>query len=247
MSVVVPTVRARGRKVVLTRHPVPVVFGKGSLIPAVLLGGLFILYTSHVTLLVLVGAGVFGGVGGAASLVLHELGHVRGARGLAGVRPVNVSLLWLGAGTKFEGAYRSGLDQARVAAAGPVASLAFGVLVLFIALAPLPHSLQYGLFGLALLNFAIAGVSLLPVYPLDGHKVLVGLAWCALGSERRARTWIGRIGRIWLGAEAVGCCALAIERPLVGGLVLAFGATLLAQKRLGGAATRIRQNAISAR
>src|SRR5205085_5687197 len=103
---------------------------------------------------------------------------------------------------------------------------------------PMPRPLQYGLFGLALLNVAIAVVSLLPVYPLDGHKLLVGVAWRVLGSERRARAIIRRAGRAWLALEALGCVVLAVERPVIGALAFAAGAAVCGQKYLAARPSR---------
>jgi Zn-dependent protease len=160
---------ARERGVVLARYPVPIVAGKGSLVPVTLLAGLFALYSAGARPVWLLGAAALGAVGGALSLIVHELGHVRAARRLKGVNVVRVSLLWLGAGTQFEGAYRSGRDQARVAIAGPAASFGFAVVLLVTAFMPMPRPIQYGLFGLGLLNLAIALGSLVPVYPLDGY------------------------------------------------------------------------------
>jgi Zn-dependent protease len=234
MSVVVQAGRVRGHSVVLARHPVPIVISRGSLVPVVMLGALFALYSSGAGPLLLLGAAALGGLGGAVSLIVHELGHVRAARRLKGVKPVRVSLIWLGAGTQFEGAYRSGRDQARVAIAGPAASLAFAVAIMVGALFPMPRPVQYGLFGLVLLNISIAIVSLLPVYPLDGHKLLVGLVWRLCGSERRARTIIRRAGKSWLAVEALGSVVLLVERPEIGALVFLAGAAIYLQKRLSG-------------
>jgi Zn-dependent protease len=230
MSALVPTVRPRARAVVLARQPVPIVLGKGSVVPVVMLAALFALYSSGARGSLVLGAALLGGIGGAVSLIVHELGHVRAAQRLDGVRPVRISLIWMGAGTHFEGAYRSGRDQARVAIGGPAASLAFAVPLVVSAFLPIPRPLALGLFGLAILNVAIALVSLLPVHPLDGHKLLVGLIWRLVGSERRARAILRRVGKAWLGVEAVGCAALIFEKPLLGACALAVGASIYLQQ-----------------
>src|SRR5947207_147054 len=198
MSALPPIARLRGGTVVLARHPVPIVVSKGSVVPVAMLAALFALYSSGAPMLLVLGAAALGGLGGSLSLIVHELGHVGAARRLKGVKPVRISLLWLGAGTKFEGKYRSGRDQVRVALAGPAASFAFAVVLMVSAVMPMPRPLQFGLFGLALLNVVIAVVSLVPVYPLDGHKLVVGLLWRALGSEGRARSIVRRVGKAWL-------------------------------------------------
>jgi Zn-dependent protease len=241
MSAVVPTARLRRDGVVVARSPVPIVVGRGSFVPVAMLAALFAVYASAARVDLILAAAALGGIGGAASLLVHELGHVGAARRLKGVRPVAISLLWLGAGTKFEGAYRSGRDQARVALAGPAASFGLALLLLFGALMPLPRPVQYGLFGLALLNVAIALVSLLPVYPLDGHKFVVGLLWRISGSEQRSRHLVRRAGKAWLVAEGLSCLVLAVERPALGGLAVAFGASIYLQKRLSVRGARRRR------
>ena len=231
MSVSTPTIRVGRGGIAIARHPVPIVVDKGSIVPVAMLGALFAFYSSGASPLLLLGAAALGGFGGAFSLIVHEFGHVRAARRLRGVRPVRVSLLWLGAGTHFEGAYRSGRDQARVAIAGPVASIGFALALLVSAFVPMPRPIQYGLFGLALLNAAIGLVSLVPVHPLDGHKLLVGLLWRALGSERRARSLIRRAGKAWLGVEALGCVVLLVEKPAFGSIAVVAAGLLFLQKR----------------
>jgi Zn-dependent protease len=244
MSAVLPASPARGRAVVLARHPVPIAVGKGSLLPLTMLAALFVLFSSGAPALLSLGAAVVGALGGGVSLIVHELGHVAAARRLKGVRPVHVSLLWFGAGTRFEGAYRTGGDQARVAIAGPAASLAFAGLVVGGALLPiLPRPVALGCFGLGLLNVAIAFVSLLPVHPLDGHKLLVGLLWRLSGSEPRARALLGRAGKTLLGLEAAGCAVLAFRDPLLGSCVLAVHATFAFQKRVTASPARAGQPA----
>jgi Zn-dependent protease len=113
------------------------------------------------------------------------------------------------------------------------ACLAFAVVLVAGALLPVvPRPLALGLFGLGLLNVAIAFVSLLPVHPLDGHKLLVGLLWRRCGSERRARTILRRAGRTLLALEAVGYGALVVRDPLLGSCALALHATFAFQRRL---------------
>ena len=241
MSALVPTVRPRARPLVLARQPVPIMVGKGSLVPMLMLAALFAVYSSGTRPGILLGAAILGGIGGAVSLIVHELGHVRAAQRLEGVKAVRISLIWMGAGTHFEGAYRNGSDQARVAIAGPAASLAFAVVLVVSALLPMPHPLGLGLFGLSILNVAIALVSLLPVHPLDGHKLLVGLLWLLVGSELRARAVLRRFGKAWLAVEAAGCAALIVAKPLLGSCALAVCASVYLQKRLSARSSQPRK------
>src|SRR5947207_1903816 len=96
--------------IVLLQRPIPVTIGTGGFTPILVLGTLFA-WISTLVGLPLAEATILGGIGGTASLVAHELGHVRAARKLTGLRPTGVSLIWLGAATRLEGAYASGRDQ----------------------------------------------------------------------------------------------------------------------------------------
>jgi Zn-dependent protease len=175
-------------------------------------------------------AALLGGVGGTASLVAHEFGHVFVARRLPGIRSASVSLLWLGAAVRFEGRYETGGQQARVALAGPQTSLGLAVPFVAACYLPLPASIEMGLLLLALFNVALAVLNLVPVAPLDGHKLVVAALWSAMGSEQRARRILRRIG-IALGvAELPGAAVLLVERPGFGLVVVVGAAAFYAQR-----------------
>jgi Zn-dependent protease len=211
---------------------VPIVFTRGGLVPVAFLAAAFGVYSVGARPLLVAGAAALGGLGGALSLIVHELGHVRAARRLPGVRPARVSLIWLGAVTHFEGAYRSGREQVRVALGGPVASFVFALVLTFGAALPMPRPLAFGCFGLALLNAAIALLTLIPVHPLDGHKLIVGLVWCASGGEARARRIVRRVGRGCLALDLSATSYILVEKPLVGILVVLMGGAAYGQKHL---------------
>jgi hypothetical protein len=193
MSAVLPASPARTRGVVLPRSPVPITVGIGSLLPLTTLAAVFVLFGSTAHTRLSLGAAVVGGLGGGLSLIVHEFGYVGAARRLEGVRPVEVSVRWFGAVTSFEGGYRSGGDQARVAIAGPAASLAFAVVLVAGALLPVvPRPLALGLFGLGLLNVAIAFVSLVPVHPSTGTSFSSdSYGGSPARSRRRAQSSVG--------------------------------------------------------
>ena len=89
-----------------------------------------------------------------------------------------------------------------------------------------------GALALALLNAAIGALSLVPVHPLDGHKVIVGLVWWAVGSEDRARRIIKRVGTGLLAVDLSFAVLLLAERPALGATVIAVAAVAYGQKRL---------------
>jgi Zn-dependent protease len=221
--------RLRNPGVVLLRSPIPVTIGPGGLAPVLALGALFAGIGARGGLPIATAA-VIGAIGGTASLVAHELGHVRAARKLVGLRPIGVSLIWLGAATRLDGAYASGRDQVKVAIAGPRVSFGVALSMVPLFFLPIPVGLKDILVTLAALNVAIAVLSLIPANPLDGYKLIVGLLWSALGSEAAARRLIRRLAVGWIVVEVAAAGILLVTRPLLGATVLAIGASLAGQK-----------------
>jgi Zn-dependent protease len=197
--------------------------------PVLALALLFALYGARTGISVVLAA-MIGAVGGTASLLVHELGHVQAARNLAGIRTASVSLIWFGAATRFEGSYLTGREQSQVAIAGPRASFNMAIAFGAMSLLPLPVAYSQAVLLLALFNVAIGLLNLVPAYPLDGHKLAVGLLWSATGSEKTARKIIRRIGLAWAAVEMPAIAVLIIEKPVIG-LGLAFvGACFYLQK-----------------
>lgn len=221
--------RLLNRAVVIPVGPVPVSIGAGGLAPAGVFAALFVEIAWRTGLSVPTAA-IVGALGGTASLVVHELGHAVAARGLRGVRPLDVSLIWLGAATRLEGAYVRGVDQARVALAGPLASFLAALTLVPLFTLPLSRETRYLIGALVTLNALLGLLNLIPVTPLDGYRALVGLLWCGLGSEGSARRTLRGLGIVWLPFELVGTCVLMWRDPFLGTLVLVTAAALLVQK-----------------
>ena len=218
----------RNPGLVLLRRPVPVTIGPSGLVPVLVFAALFGGISARAGLPI-VTATVVGAIGGTASLIAHELGHVRAARKVTSLRPIGVSLIALGAVTRLEGAYRSGRDQARVAIGGPKMSFGIALSLVPLFVLPIPLGLKEIVFALAALNVGLAVLSLIPANPLDGYKVFVGLLWAALGSEAAAQRLIRRAVMPWVAIELVGTCVLLVERPFLGTTVIAIGASLFGQ------------------
>jgi hypothetical protein len=121
-----------------------------------------------------------------------------------------------------------------MALGGPEASLAFALALGVPVFLPAPFLLKVALLGLALLNIAIAALSLLPFHPLDGHKLVVGLVWWAVGSEEDAKHLIKRIGVGLIALDFTVAVVLLAARPLIGVTVTALAAVALVQKRFVG-------------
>src|SRR5438067_1254036 len=81
---------------VLVRRPVPVTVGPAGFVPVLVFAALFGGISARAGMPV-VTAIVVGALGGTASLVAHELGHVRAARKVEGLRPLGVSVIAIAA------------------------------------------------------------------------------------------------------------------------------------------------------
>ena len=222
------------RSLVVAHWPVPIVVSRGAVVPFGVFALLFAAFSRDSRPAVIVAAALLGGLGGVLSLVVHELGHISISRRLSGVSPEKVSVMSLGAAAHFEGAYRNGREQLRMALGGPEASFAFALSLSIPVLLPAPTWLKVGALALALLNALIGALSLLPIHPLDGHKLCVGMLWWAFGSEARARRMIRRLGFGLLAVDGSALVLLLAERPVLGVMVGALVAVAFAQKRFVG-------------
>jgi Zn-dependent protease len=209
--------------------PVPVRIGPGGLVPVLVLAAFFAVLGAEIGVPIATAA-LLGAVGGTTSLLFHEFGHVRAARGAAGIRSAAVSLFWLGAATRFEGTYRQGREQTKVAIAGPLASFVLGFSLAAMSLLPMPPQIRGSVLLLAFFNLTLGVFNLLPVYPFDGYKVVVGLLWAATGSETRARRILRRVGIGWAAVEVPAAAVLVVERPNVGLVAAPLAAVVLGQR-----------------
>ena len=159
--------------------------------------------------LVIAGAASAGGL--LLSLALHEIAHGLAARA-CGVPVRHVTLFLLGGITDVErepASPRSEVAGALAAFAGSVGVGALLVLALAITSGPLPRAWddldRLGAPGvvvgwLAVANFAIAAVNMLPAYPLDGGRLVRAAIWRATGDVERATRWAAWSGQFfgWL-------------------------------------------------
>lgn len=228
------------RELLVLRAPLPVTVGRGGFLPVAVLSLLFagIAYSVHAPV---AGAALVGAIGGTASLVAHEIGHLVAARRIGGVRPIGVSLIWLGAAARLEGAYERGSSQTRVAIAGPATSFLLAVALVPVLHLPLTPGLKQLVLLLLLFNVAVSAANLIPVSPLDGHKVIVGVLWSMLGSEWAARRLIRRFALAWVGLELLAASSLLVEKPALGATVLSIAAGVYGQKLFVRRTRRIAQ------
>ena len=181
-----------------------------------------------------------------ASVAVHELAHgvVAERRGLGGGV---VMLLFFGGTTQPGRDAQRPADEAAVAGAGPVAS--FGIAALCIAVWQLAartigsagsavgsgtsgshdfgDAVAESAFVLAALNVLLAVINLLPVFPLDGGRLLRAALWQRFGDERRANRAVGIVGR-YVGLLMVGAgFVIALMGNVGDGLLLGISGWFL--------------------
>lgn len=163
------------------------------------------------------------------SVLLHELSHSIVALRL-GLKVRQITLWWLGGVSSLDEP-----DTARkdflVAAAGPAASIAIGVVAYGLHTALPADGVPYFLaFQLAVVNALLAVFNLLPGLPLDGGGIVRAVVWKVLGSRSRgtvAAAWAGRVIALlvvlvvlWRSLGAGGTSGLV--NVIWGGLIAAF-------------------------
>lgn len=156
------------------------------------------------------------------SIVGHEVAHALTAE-RAGIRVPAITLFLFGGVSQMEEEVGSPATEARVAAAGPLAS--FALAALFWALhraLPADTSPLAGavVLYLAWINAALGVFNLLPGLPLDGGRLLRAVTWHRTGSLRRATRIAANAGKgLALGVILLGALEL-FTGALLGGIWL---------------------------
>jgi|TARA_B110000438_G_C15788820_1_gene639682 Zn-dependent protease len=118
-----------------------------------------------------------------ASLLVHELGHSFAAQAL-GLRVKEIVITPLGGMASIEGLSRQPLNEAKVAASGPLANLVIAGLCALI-----DHEMAY---LVMIINLGIGLGNLIPIFPLDGGRILRGI-FSAATNPVDAANGIGKI------------------------------------------------------
>lgn len=122
-------------------------------------------------------------------VTLHEFGHIFMARRL-GYRTGDIILNMLGGLAHVEFAKQSPKSDILVAAAGPLVNLVLGLsaALLYFILRPAGDSLlEYSLMAFTAINAIMMLFNLLPIFPLDGGRILRGFLTLIFGSDKGAR------------------------------------------------------------
>jgi Zn-dependent protease/CBS domain-containing protein len=129
------------------------------------------------------------------SLLLHEFGHAIQAR-REGIEIDGITLWLFGGVARFKGSFRSAGVEFRVAIAGPLVSLALGVLFVLIAVIPgIPSAVDGVVSWLGYINLTLLVFNLIPAPPLDGGRVLHSALWRSRGDYVWATRVAASVGR----------------------------------------------------
>jgi Zn-dependent protease len=158
--------------------------------------------------------GAVASLGFLATVVAHELAHALVARRMG--LPVDaISVHFIGAPATVDIRAATPRAEAAVALAGPATSLGFGLLLIGLAIlgivsgiAPL-RIVGDVLFIIGALDLVLAGVSIVPAFPLDGGRVVRAIVWARTGDERKGARAAGTVGR-WVGWILIGAGLLII-------------------------------------
>lgn len=163
-----------------------------------------------------------------ATLLLHELAHSLVAKS-RGLRVRSITLFALGGVSQIESEAPNARSEFWIAAAGPLTSLAIGIILVALAqvsgwapgaqpITPLAAILLW----LGYINIALAAFNMIPGYPLDGGRVLRAIAWGITHNPHRSTRIAALVGQ----AVALIFILLGLVRFFVGaslgGLWLAF-------------------------
>jgi Zn-dependent protease/CBS domain-containing protein len=156
------------------------------------------------------------------SVLAHELSHAVVARRF-GLRVRDITLFIFGGAATLEGDPKRPLDEALIAAAGPLTSLAIGI-VLSVADAAIEQEQVGAIVGwLGYINISLGLFNLIPGFPMDGGRILHAILWRVRGDRNAATRNAAAVGRLFGYVLIAGGVFLIIQQvSLFGGVWLAL-------------------------
>jgi Zn-dependent protease len=147
------------------------------------------------------------------SILLHELGHaVQATRD--GMTIDGITLWLFGGVARFTGMFPTAGAEFRIAAAGPLVSLALGAGFLGITRIPgLPEPIDGVCAYLGVTNILLLLFNLLPALPLDGGRILRAALWQWKGDVYAATRIAAAVSRVL----AIGLIGLGVAMFVFGG------------------------------
>ena len=152
--------------------------------------------------------GAVASLGFLATVVAHELAHALVGR-RNGLPVEAISVHFIGSPATVDVRASTPRGEAAVALAGPATSLGIGLVLIGIAVVAIVSGVTAVrivgdvLFIIGLLDLVLAGVSIVPAFPLDGGRVVRAIVWARTGDERQGARAAGMVGR-WVGWVLIG-------------------------------------------
>jgi Zn-dependent protease/CBS domain-containing protein len=131
-----------------------------------------------------------------ASVLAHELSHALVARRF-GMRVRDITLFIFGGAASLEGDAQRPRDEALIAAAGPVTSLAIGAVLLGASLVVGQPEVQAIVAWLGYINLTLGFFNLIPGFPMDGGRILRAVLWKVRGDRNAATRNAAVVGRLF--------------------------------------------------
>ncbi|MGH2456273.1 MAG: M50 family metallopeptidase [Candidatus Limnocylindria bacterium] len=129
-----------------------------------------------------------------ASVLAHELSHALVA-GRFGIKVSDITLFIFGGAASLEGDARTPRQEALIAFAGPLCSLALGGLLYAVNLVVGQPQVSAVVGWLAYINVALGAFNLIPGFPMDGGRILRALLWKLRGDQFAATRNAAAVGR----------------------------------------------------
>ncbi|HXQ25195.1 MAG TPA: site-2 protease family protein [Candidatus Acidoferrales bacterium] len=157
-----------------------------------------------------------------ASVIFHELSHSVVAKHYR-IPVQSITLFVFGGLARIERDPSSAMQEFKIAIAGPLSSLflagCFWLVQHFVHGSDMVTAAAY---WLAQINFVLAIFNLVPGFPLDGGRILRGIAWAITGDFTRASQIASTSGTLFAYFMIVTGIWQALSGNWVGGLWLAF-------------------------
>jgi Zn-dependent protease/CBS domain-containing protein len=131
-----------------------------------------------------------------ASVLAHELSHAVVARRF-GLKVRDITLFIFGGAATLEGEPKQPRDEALIAAAGPLTSLAIGAVLFGIDVLVDQQEILAIVGWLGFINITLGLFNLIPGFPMDGGRILHALLWKLRGDRSVATRNAAGVGRLF--------------------------------------------------
>ncbi|MDG5766397.1 site-2 protease family protein [Balneolales bacterium ANBcel1] len=170
------------------------------------------------------------------SILLHEFGHAIAAR-RRGVEISEIILFIFGGLARMKKEPEKASDEFAIAGAGPLCSIAIGVVFLGLAFVSQPV-ISEGLHGVfwyvGYINILLALFNMVPGFPLDGGRMLRAAIWHFTGNLRKSTRVVSSIGQIFAFALMfLGVLAIIGGQIIAGVFWILIGVFLLQSAKSG--------------